>query len=92
VYEGVAIGGDMYPGTSFMDHLLRFEADPDVKMMVLLGEVGGVEEYEVCKAIESRVITKPLIAWCIGTCAKMFPYEARARSHTHTHTRSLRPR
>ena len=52
-----------------MDHIMRYEADPDVKMIVLLGEVGGVEEYDVCEAIKDKRITKPLVAWCIGTCA-----------------------
>ena len=75
VYEGVAIGGDMYPGTTFVDHLHRYQADADVKMIVLLGEVGGVEEYRVCDAIREGKITKPIVAWCIGTCAKMFSYE-----------------
>jgi len=41
VCEGVAIGGDRYPGTTFIDHLLRYQNDPQVKMLVLLGEVGG---------------------------------------------------
>ena len=75
VYEGVAIGGDRYPGTTFIDHLLRYEDDPEVKMMVLLGEVGGTEEYKIIEAIKSKRITKPLIAWCIGTCASMFTSE-----------------
>jgi len=75
VYEGVAIGGDRYPGTTFLDHLLRFQQDPSVKMLVLLGEVGGTDEYDICNAIKSKQITKPLIAWCMGTCAKIFPYE-----------------
>uniref|UniRef100_A0A6B2E9C1 ATP-citrate synthase n=1 Tax=Phlebotomus kandelakii TaxID=1109342 RepID=A0A6B2E9C1_9DIPT len=75
VAEGVAIGGDRYPGTTFMDHILRYQADPDVKMIVLLGEVGGVEEYEVCEALREKRVTKPLIAWCIGTCAGMFKSE-----------------
>jgi len=72
VFEGVAIGGDRYPVSTFMDHLLRYQQEPDVKMLVLLGEVGGVEEYKVCEAIKSGVITKPIVAWCIGTCADMF--------------------
>ncbi|XP_026688068.1 uncharacterized protein LOC103521723 [Diaphorina citri] len=72
VYEGVAIGGDRYPGTTFMDHILRYQADPEVKMIVLLGEVGGVEEYEVCAALKDKRITKPLVAWCIGTCASKY--------------------
>ncbi|TDH72157.1 hypothetical protein CCR75_009807 [Bremia lactucae] len=75
VYEGVAIGGDKYPGSTFIQHLLRYEANPEVKMMVLLGEVGGTDEFSVCRAIQSGAITKPVIAWCIGTCAKIFPFE-----------------
>lgn len=75
VYEGVAIGGDRYPGTTFVDHLLRYEANPDVKVLVVLGEVGGIEEYEICNLIKAGKITKPMVAWCIGTCAKIFPYE-----------------
>ncbi|CAO3566671.1 unnamed protein product [Mortierella alpina] len=75
VYEGVAIGGDRYPGSTFIDHLLRYERDPNCKMLVLLGEVGGVEEYKVCEAIKNGTIRKPVIAWCIGTCAKMFATE-----------------
>ncbi|KAH7105232.1 ATP-citrate synthase [Auriculariales sp. MPI-PUGE-AT-0066] len=74
-YEGIAIGGDRYPGSTFIDHLLRYEADPDCKMLVLLGEVGGVEEYRVIEAVKSGRITKPIVAWAIGTCAKMFTTE-----------------
>ena len=35
VYEGVAIGGDRYPGTTFIDHLLRYQADPECKILVV---------------------------------------------------------
>ena len=52
VYEGVAIGGDRYPGTTFIDHLLRYQAEPDCKILLLLGEVGGVEEYRVIEAVK----------------------------------------
>lgn len=75
VFEGVAIGGDRYPGTVFMDHIMRYQNDPDAKLIVLLGEVGGVEEYDVCEALKDGRITKPLVAWCIGTCATMFNSE-----------------
>lgn len=75
VYEGVAIGGDRYPGTTFLDHLMRFEGDPGVKMCVLLGEVGGVKEYAVGEAVRSGKLTKPIVAWCIGTCATLFATE-----------------
>jgi len=74
-YEGIAIGGDRYPGSTFIDHLLRYEQDPECKMLVLLGEVGGIEEYRVIDAVEKGIIKKPIVAWAIGTCAKMFATE-----------------
>ncbi|KAI0696061.1 ATP-citrate synthase [Cerioporus squamosus] len=74
-YEGIAIGGDRYPGSTFIDHLLRYEADPECKLLVLLGEVGGIEEYRVIEAVKKGIIKKPIIAWAIGTCAKMFTTE-----------------
>ncbi|KAI9731404.1 MAG: citrate synthase [Cirrosporium novae-zelandiae] len=75
VYEGIAIGGDRYPGTTFIDHLLRYQADPNCKLLLLLGEVGGVEEYRVIEAVKNGIITKPVVAWAIGTCAGMFKTE-----------------
>ncbi|KAK5165485.1 ATP citrate lyase subunit 1 [Saxophila tyrrhenica] len=75
VYEGVAIGGDRYPGTTFIDHLLRYQADPECKILVLLGEVGGVEEYRVIEAVKNGTITKPIVAWAIGTVAGMLKTE-----------------
>ena len=75
VYEGVAIGGDRYPGTTFIDHLLRYEADPECKILLLLGEVGGVEEYRVIEAVKSGRLTKPIVAWAIGTVAGMLKTE-----------------
>ncbi|PKI83816.1 ATP citrate synthase [Malassezia vespertilionis] len=74
-YEGVAIGGDRYPATTFLDHLLRYEKDVNCKMLLLLGEVGGVEEYRVIDAVKQGRITKPIVAWAIGTCADMFATE-----------------
>lgn len=75
VCEGVAIGGDRYPGTTFIDHLLRYEQDPNAKILLLLGEVGGVEEYRVIEAVKAGKITKPIVAWAIGTVASMLKTE-----------------
>ncbi len=72
IAEGVAIGGDRFVGSVFIDHLLRMEKNPKVKYMILLGEVGGTEEYKVIEAVKSGKIKKPIIAWCIGTIAKHF--------------------
>ena len=75
VYEGVAIGGDKYPGSTLVEHLLRYEANPNIKMMVVLGEVGGKDEYEIADAIKKGEIKKPVVAWVTGTCVKVFPSE-----------------
>jgi ATP-citrate lyase alpha-subunit len=72
IAEGVAIGGDRFVGSTFIDNLLRMESNPQVKYMILLGEVGGTEEYKVIEAVKSGKITKPIIAWCIGTIAQHF--------------------
>ncbi len=72
IAEGVAIGGDRFVGSVFIDHLLRMEENPEVKYMLLLGEVGGTEEYKVIDAVKSGKIKKPIIAWCIGTIAKYY--------------------
>lgn len=72
IAEGVAIGGDRFVGSVFIDNLLRMQQNPQVKYMLLLGEVGGIEEYKVIEAIKSGKITKPVIAWCIGTIAKHY--------------------
>jgi ATP citrate (pro-S)-lyase len=44
-------------------------------MLVLLGEVGGIEEYRVIDAVNNGIVKKPIVAWAIGTCAKMFTTE-----------------
>ncbi|XP_075884198.1 ATP-citrate synthase-like isoform X1 [Nelusetta ayraudi] len=75
VYEGVAIGGDRYPGSTFMDHVLRYQDTPGIKMIVMLGEIGGMEEYKICQGIREGRISKPVVCWCIGTCATMFTSE-----------------
>ena len=75
LYEGIAIGGDRFPGTTLVDHLLRFEKNPAIKMLVALGEVGGNDEYEIVRALQEKKITKPLVIWVTGTCAKAFKTE-----------------
>jgi ATP citrate (pro-S)-lyase len=75
LYEGIAIGGDRFPGSTLLDHLLRFEKNPDIKMLVCLGEVGGSDEYDIVEALKKKLITKPLVMWVTGTCSKAFKTE-----------------
>ncbi|PIP65089.1 ATP citrate synthase [Candidatus Peregrinibacteria bacterium CG10_big_fil_rev_8_21_14_0_10_49_16] len=73
IVEGVAIGGDRYPGSHLLEHLLRFEHNPDVKFHVVLSEIGGREEEEIAGALKDGRIKKPLVAWVSGTSAAHFP-------------------
>ncbi|HLN45600.1 MAG TPA: citrate/2-methylcitrate synthase [Candidatus Sulfotelmatobacter sp.] len=75
LYEGIAIGGDTYPGSTLLDHLLRFEQIPEIKMLVCLGEVGGSDEYQIAEALRNKRITKPIVVWVTGTCTKAFKTE-----------------
>jgi len=73
IYEGVAIGGDRYPGSTMLDHILRYEANPAIKMIACLGELGGEDEYRIIKALQEGRIKKPLVAWVTGTCSPYLP-------------------
>jgi succinyl-CoA synthetase alpha subunit/citrate synthase len=73
LYEGIAIGGDAYPGSTLLDHIMRYEQIPEVKMIAALGEIGGTEELKIVEALKAKKIKKPLVIWVTGTCSKMFP-------------------
>lgn len=75
LYEGIAIGGDQYPGSTLLEHVLRFEKMSEVKMIVILGELGGKEECTIAEAKKQGKVKKPVVAWVTGTCAKLFPTE-----------------
>ena len=40
-HAGIAIGGDVFPGSTLSDHCLRYQNIPEIKMIVVLGELGG---------------------------------------------------
>ena len=64
----VGIGGDPVPGTSFIDCLAAFEADPDTKAVMLFGEIGGSAEEEAAAFIADKM-TKPVSAYVAGVTA-----------------------
>ena len=64
----VGIGGDPVPGTSFLDCLEAFEADPATRAVVLIGEIGGVAEEQAAEYIGSAM-TKPVVAYIAGQTA-----------------------
>jgi succinyl-CoA synthetase alpha subunit len=64
----VGIGGDPVPGTSFIDCLEAFEADPDTKAVMMIGEIGGSAEEEAAEFIRTKM-TKPVAAYVAGVTA-----------------------
>ena len=64
----VGIGGDALPGSTFVDILELFEADPNTEAVILIGEIGGTMEQEAADFIGRRM-TKPVIAFVAGTTA-----------------------
>ncbi len=64
----VGIGGDPVNGTSFIDCLAAFEADPETKAIVMLGEIGGTDEQDAAAYIKANV-TKPVVGFIAGQTA-----------------------
>ncbi len=64
----VGIGGDPVPGTNFIDCLAAFEADPETKAVLMIGEIGGEEEEKAADFIRSHV-SKPVVAYIAGVTA-----------------------
>ncbi|MDR1800272.1 MAG: succinate--CoA ligase subunit alpha [Lachnospiraceae bacterium] len=61
----IGIGGDMIPGTTFVEALPDFEADPETKAIVMIGEIGGDAEEQAAAYIKEHV-TKPVVALIAG--------------------------
>ncbi|MCZ6869310.1 MAG: succinate--CoA ligase subunit alpha [Gammaproteobacteria bacterium] len=64
----VGIGGDPIPGSTFIDMLELFEADPQTQAIVMVGEIGGTAEEEAAEFIKSNV-DKPVVAYIAGVTA-----------------------
>jgi succinyl-CoA synthetase alpha subunit len=64
----VGIGGDPVPGSSFIDILAKFEADPETEYVVMVGEIGGNEEEKAADFIRQHM-TKPVLAYIAGFTA-----------------------
>jgi succinyl-CoA synthetase alpha subunit len=64
----VGIGGDPVPGSSFIDVIALFEADPETELIVMSGEIGGSAEEEAAEFIAANV-SKPVVGYIAGFTA-----------------------
>jgi len=64
----VGIGGDPVPGSSFIDVIALFEADPHTELIVMAGEIGGSAEEEAAEFIAANV-SKPVVGYIAGVTA-----------------------
>jgi len=65
----VGIGGDPVNGTSFVDVLALYEADPDTDAVLIMGEIGGNAEEQAAEFKASGKFTKPMAAFIAGQTA-----------------------
>lgn len=68
VGEAVSIGGDRYHGVRFIDLVQYYMADDKIRVIIMIGESGGIEELEATNIVQ----TKSVIAWCSGTSNDKF--------------------
>jgi succinyl-CoA synthetase alpha subunit len=64
----IGVGGDPLIGTNFVDVLRLLEGDPQTKLVVLIGEIGGTAEQDAAEFIK-REMTKPIVAFVAGSAA-----------------------
>lgn len=70
ISTGVGIGGDPVTGQNFIDILKRFENDPEIEQIVMLGEIGGIPEVKAAKYAEEH-LSKPIVSFIAGVSAPL---------------------
>ena len=91
----LGLWGDTYNVMDFPSAIKILEADSDTKMIVMLWEIWGRDELEVASMIGNWEITKPIVAWCIGTINEEIQWEvqfghAGAKSNKQEETASYK--
>lgn len=64
----VGIGGDPINGTNFIDCLSAFEADPETRVICMMGEIGGTDEQEAARYVKQHM-KKPVVGFIAGQTA-----------------------
>ena len=68
VSTSIGIGGDPINGSSFLDHLKRFEADDETEAIVMIGEIGGLQEAQAAQYTRDHM-HKPVVGYIAGLTA-----------------------
>jgi malate-CoA ligase subunit alpha len=68
VSTSVGIGGDPINGSSFADHFVLFEQDPETVAVLMIGEIGGAQEAEAAEWVQKNM-TKPVVGFVAGLTA-----------------------
>lgn len=68
VSTSIGIGGDPINGSSFKDMIELFEQDPETRMIVMIGEIGGPQEAEAAQFAKDN-LKKPVVAYIAGLTA-----------------------
>ena len=64
----IGVGGDLVPGSTFIDLLYFYEEDPETEAVVIIGEIGGDDE-EIAAGYAKNNLSKPIIAFIVGNTA-----------------------
>jgi len=68
ISTSVGIGGDPINGSSFADHFMLFEQDPETAAVLMIGEIGGAQEAEAAAWVQKNM-TKPVVGFVAGLTA-----------------------
>ncbi len=75
IHTGIALGGDRFVCSTFRDIVLDYNQNPEIKMIVMLGEVGSRDELEIAELLTQKEITKPVVAYVSGSFAEALTTE-----------------
>ena len=75
IHTGIALGGDRFVCSTFRDIILDYQQNPEIAMIVMLGEVGSRDELEIVELVQSGKITKPIVAYVSGSFAEKLTTE-----------------
>lgn len=75
IHTGIALGGDRFVCSTFRDIVQGYEANSEISMIVILGEVGSRDELEIAELLRNKKITKPVVAYVSGSFAERLTTE-----------------